>query len=84
MPKLWQSRAGVEEVNEAETPVTDCEDVKAARQAYVDAVSALASLQAEDKKFNKMMSPYVISDGTAIDPVAMAYARASGRKSGVG
>ena len=73
MPKLWQSNTVVDE---AETPVTDCEDVKAARQAYVDAVSALASLQVEDKKYNKMMSPYVVGDGTAIDPVALAYAKA--------
>ena len=73
MPKLWQSNTGVDET---ETPVTEFEDVKAAQRAYVDAVSALASLQAEDKKFNKMMSPYVVGDGTAVDPVTLAYAKA--------
>ena len=75
MPKGWLQNT-VEDVSEAETPVTDCEDVKAARQAYADAVSTLAALQAEDKKFNKMMSPYVVGDGTAVDPVTLAYAKA--------
>ena len=75
MPKGWLQNT-VEDVSEAETPCTEFEEVKAARRAYADAVAVFTSLQAEDKKFNKMMSPYVVGDGTAIDPVALAYAKA--------
>ena len=75
MPKGWLQNT-VEDVNEAGPPYTQFPDVQEAQRAYIEAAATFAALQAEDKKFNKMMSPYVIGDGTAIDPVALAYAKA--------
>ena len=71
MLKGWQRNTGAaEDVDLAETPVVELDDVTAAQRAFNTAVAEYESLAAEDRKYFKMLSPYA---PTAVKVASVAY-----------
>ena len=77
MPKGWLQNNESSVEDELEMSYLEYDDVKAAQHAYQAAVAEFESLQFEHKKYSRMLSPYVVQDGTPVDPIECARATAA-------
>ena len=74
MPKLWQSSAGQEEVNEAETSYMQFPKVQDAKLAFTAALAEFETLVVEERKCSRLLSPYVVGDGATVDSLDRLHA----------